>query len=357
MKQRILIIGPFPDPLHGCSLANKVLKRGLLKKGHAVDFINMATNLSEEIGTFSFKKVWHALKKYFSIYKVFSSDNVYLTPGQSFLGVVKYAPFILIARMFRKTIVFHVHGNHLWKEYKQASKFKKKIMQFLIGSSNKGIVLSPSLEKNLTPFLPKTKIHSVFNFAEDYLHTPDITKNFDSLRVVYLSNLMTEKGIFDLLKALTLLKTKGIHFEAKLAGGIDSNTSERVFENLEDLGGCVEYLGLVKGSEKKELLAWGNVFVFPTYYHSEGQPIALLEAMATGNVIVTTRHAGIPDILTEENAFFIDTKSPEQISETLQKFETNREEFIFKSNFNLTDATKYSEEHYVNSILEVINAE
>ncbi|WP_415897576.1 glycosyltransferase family 4 protein [Neptuniibacter sp. QD57_21] len=356
MKKSILIIGPFPDPLHGCSLANEVLKRGLLKREYAVEIIDMATSLSEDIGSFSFKKAAYALKNYLSIYKVFRADIIYLTPGQSFLGIVKYSLFILAARMLGKEIVFHVHGNYLWQEYEKSNGIKKKLIKFLIGSSSKGIVLSPSLEKNLSPFLPRSKIFSVFNFAENYLHAPSITKKFDRLRVVYLSNLMTEKGIFDLLEALRLLKSKGVYFEAKLAGGIDPNIADRVFENIQELGCNVRYLGLVKGIEKKELLTWGNVFVFPTYYRSEGQPIALLEAMTTGNSIITTKHAGIPDILCDQNAFFVDIKSPEQINETLQKFEHNRKEFILKSDFNLHEAAKYTEDHYVYSILEVVNA-
>ena len=39
--------------------------------------------------------------------------------------------------------------------------------------------------------------------------------------------------------------------------------------------------------------------MLPTYYKMEGQPISILEAMATGNVILTTRHAGIPDVVTD----------------------------------------------------------
>jgi hypothetical protein len=40
----------------------------------------------------------------------------------------------------------------------------------------------------------------------------------------------------------------------------------------------------------------------------EGQPISILEAMGLGNVIVTTKHAGIPDVCGNKNAVFVDKK-------------------------------------------------
>jgi glycosyltransferase involved in cell wall biosynthesis len=356
MIKKILIIGPFPNPVHGCSLANEILSRGLAKKSTPYQTIDMSTDFSEEIGSFSFKKALHAFKQYLSIFKVFRSDVVYLTPGQSFFGVLKYAPFILLARLLRKQIIFHVHGNHLWKEFELTRKFKQRIMRFLIRSSTKGIVLSPSLKKNLNHFLLDEKIYPVYNFAEDFLHNPTLVKDFDNLRIIYLSNLMTEKGILDLLEALEILKTQGVIFKAHLAGAIALETKSLILDKISKLGDSAEYLGTVHGEQKKQLLDWGNTFVFPTFYHSEGQPIALIEAMATGNTIITTKHAGIPDLLTEENAFFVSKKSPNQIAEVLASFYSNNQDFKSKSEFNLKNSKRYTEEAYVNNILEVIDA-
>ena len=40
-----------------------------------------------------------------------------------------------------------------------------------------------------------------------------------------------------------------------------------------------------------------DVFVLLTRYPNEGQPISILEAMGNGMVVITTDHAGIPDIV------------------------------------------------------------
>ena len=39
------------------------------------------------------------------------------------------------------------------------------------------------------------------------------------------------------------------------------------------------------------------IFALPTRYPNEGQPISIIEAMGSGMFIITTDHAGIPDVV------------------------------------------------------------
>ena len=116
---------------------------------------------------------------------------------------------------------------------------------------------------------------------------------------------MKEKGIIPLLKALKNLELSNIKYHAKIAGNIDEKFSKEIFKLLDALE-HTDYIGIVNGEAKKNLLEWGNVFVLPTFYKMEGQPISILEAMATKNVVVTTNHAGILDIFKDKvNGFLV----------------------------------------------------
>ena len=117
-------------------------------------------------------------------------------------------------------------------------------------------------------------------------------KDLKAIRVIFLSNLIPEKGIYQLLEALDVLNSNNIPFQAKVAGHIPNGHQELIekMNNIKNL----EYVGIVKDRAKIDLLSWGNVFCLPTYYSMEGQPISILEAMGFGNVIITTKHAGIP---------------------------------------------------------------
>lgn len=331
----ILILGPFPEPTTGVSLANKVV-HDILKEqpNYKVSVINTSySRFDEAIGKFSFHKLFFNLSFYPKGYKILYNKIIYITPGQTFFGVIKYAAFILLGAILQREIIIHVHGNHLGNEYKTLKGIKKKIFYYLISKTTKGIVLSDSLKGNLTPFISKEKVKVLPNFAEDYLVESEEGKSFEKLQIVYLSNLMEEKGIFDLLDALTLLEENNILYEARIAGAIDHIQQEEIKEKLSKLKNT-HYIGIVKGDAKKDVLQWGTIFVLPTYYKMEGQPISILEAMATGNAILTTRHAGIPDIVTEKNGRFFEKKNPESIYDTFVYFDKHKDELSKISQYN-----------------------
>jgi len=87
------------------------------------------------------------------------------------------------------------------------------------------------------------------------------------------------------------------------------------------------------------LLRDADLFLFPTRYLGENQPVNLIEAMAFGLPIVTTRWRSIPEMLPENYAGLVDPKSPHQIADALRLVaagdftETLRE--LFLRNFTL----------------------
>ncbi|OIQ31056.1 MAG: hypothetical protein BM564_02250 [Bacteroidetes bacterium MedPE-SWsnd-G2] len=349
-----------PEPTTGVSLANKVVFDYLPQLSQfKIEAINTSFDkFDEDLGKFSFSKFIFYLKQNLYCYKIFNSDIIYLTPGQTFFGVLKYAVFILLARLLNKQIVVHIHGNHIGNEFHSLTGLKKKIFKALVSKSNKGIVLSESLTGNMTPFINSKSIYVLYNFVEDFLfEKPKAYKEEDSsvLRIVYLSNLMEEKGILDLLGGLKLLEEKGIAYEAKIAGAIDKKQETQLLRKMASLKGT-EYIGIVKGDQKKELLYWSNVFVLPTFYAMEGQPISILEAMATGNVILTTEHAGIPDVFKDEvNGFYVAKRSGKSIYDQLEFLSNNEQDIQRISEHNVIEAnSKYKVNVFINKFVKII---
>ncbi len=323
---KVLIIGPFPKPISGVSLANKIVNDILSSSNeYKASIINTSYPVFEDkIGSFSIKKMMFFLLLNFKSFKILKNDIIYITPGQTFYGVLKYAIFIFLASIFKKELIIHVHGNYLGREYQQLKGFKKRVFYNLISRFQKGIVLSDSLKNNLLPFIGKNKIYSIYNFAEEYLYSKEKKVDNSMLKIVYLSNLMEEKGIFILLEALEKLQRKGIAYEARIAGNIDLSLKSIILNKIESLK-STKYIGVVKGDSKKELLNWSNIFVLPTFYKMEGQPISILEALATKNVIISTEHAGIPDIIkNEEQGFLIKKQCSESLVNVILKLDKNK---------------------------------
>lgn len=321
--KKVLLIGPLPEPTTGVSLANQVVSSVLKNEGYNVTEVNTSFSyLDEELGVFSFKKLWHNLKYNTQAFKVFSNHIIYFTPGQTFFGVLKYAVFIVFAALSRKRIIIHIHGNHLGTAYHQMTGLKRWVTKKLMSLSSDGIVLSESLKPNLTPFLDEKNVHILPNFAQEYLKT-DITKDYASPRFIYLSNLMQEKGIIIFLKALLELQNQNVSYQAQIGGAVTKEMWMQVKPLLLQLKN-VDYKGVVMGEEKKALFEWGNVFVLPTYYKMEGQPISILEAMATGSLIITTTQGGIPDIIKNgEQGLFVEKQNVEDLVLKMKSIASN----------------------------------
>lgn len=357
--KKILIIGPFPEPTTGVSLANKVVS-GILgeEQDYVVTNLNTSFNkFDEKIGEFSWDKLFFNLKFSLSIFKIFGKDVIYITPGQTFFGVAKYFLFFILPWLLGKEIIFHVHGNHLGKEYSQLSGIKKKVFHFILSRAKKGIVLSKSLTCNVTPFVPENGVFVLNNFAQDFKVFSNLEPTLDKkgLRIIFLSNLMKEKGINDLLEALLVLESKGIKYEAKIAGNIDAENKEYVKSKLDKLKNT-EYIGVVHGQDKVNLLSWGNVFVLPTYYQMEGQPISILEAMASKCIVVTTNHAGIPDVISNNvHGLFVEKQDPDSIVEVMETIIAKKKQFDAMGNSNREEyLIKYTVEVFGENLLQIL---
>ena len=360
---RILLIGPLPNPTTGVSLANQIVVDNLHSQSDfSIRFINTSFyKFDENLGAFSLSKFFFNLKLALYSYKILKSDIVYITPGQTFFGVLKYGFFITLTSLLNKQLITHIHGNYLGKEYRNLKGIKKKIFKILLNKTSKGIVLSESLIDNMSPFIKDEHIHVLYNFVENYLFVDreDINRKLanPTPRIIFLSNLMEEKGIFELLEAFNILEAEGFEYKAQIAGNIDAkhvHKTEKLFKSLKH----VDYVGVVSGNQKKTLLLWGNIFILPTYYEMEGQPISILEAMATGNVVLTTNHAGIPDVFKDAvNGYYVDKKSPVDIASKI-KMTTRNTTLANKIRVenHLTAKTKYRVDNFIENMVKIFKA-
>ena len=357
-QNKTILIGPLPNPVTGLSIANELALSTLNPTGRPLLSINTSPkHFSEKLGRFNLISLLHFTLNYLEIYKIFFVSKVYYTPGQTFFGVLKYAPFVLFSKFLGKEIIVHIHGNYVAKQYEKLDGLQKRIFRKILSYSNKGIVLSKTLHNNLSPFIAKENVFVLPNFYNKQLTEQPVEKAFSELKICYLSNLMNEKGVFFFLEALEELNAKGISFKATIAGHIEQSQQEILLNKMSQIEGIM-YKGLVRGEEKSQMLQEANVFVLPTFYRMEGLPISIIEAMATGNVIITTNHGAIPDLITEgENGFLIKKKSADAIVEKLLFLVENPSKAKEISNNNILKAKRsFTSEKFSEKLLNILDA-
>jgi len=115
------------------------------------------------------------------------------------------------------------------------------------------------------------------------------------LRVVCVGRLVPAKGQMVLLEALAELAARGHEARLELIG--DGPMREALERATRDLGveEHVVLLGALGHPEVIERLRGADILCLPSF--AEGVPIALMEAMALGLPVLTTRVMGIPELV------------------------------------------------------------
>lgn len=302
-KKKICFIAQFPPPMHGLAKAVDTLYNSSLANEFDFEKINITNN-----------KIF--LKNLISILKS-DADLFYFVISQSIGGNIRDLIILKAIECKRKKCLIHLHGGYFRKLLDNDMNVLQKKLNIKALKKLEGvIVLSPILRKIFEGIVDEKKIHTVANCVDDQFLMSDeeFNRKLKEQRkkkiknVLYLSNFIKEKGYPEVLELAKLEKERcgnggerKLHFD--FAGKFFNTEDEKYFFDFiknNELENFVTYHGVVSGDKKRELLKRGDIFILLTCYHIEGQPISILEAMGNGMMIVTTDHAGIPDIVRDE---------------------------------------------------------
>ena len=139
------------------------------------------------------------------------------------------------------------------------------------------------------------------------------------IRALYIAHCTRDKGVFDALESVALFNRENSTFRIHLtvAGSFLKETEEQEFRSrieAPDLAQAVTYAGFAGGEAKQRLFEENDFLCFPTFYIAEGLPVNLIEAMAFGMTVVTTRWRSIPEILPADYPGFVEPHQPGQIA-------------------------------------------
>jgi glycosyltransferase involved in cell wall biosynthesis len=322
--KKICFIAQFPPPIHGLSKAVDTLYNSKLAQEFDFEKIDITDN----------KKI---ISNIISI-KRSKADLFYFTISQTRGGNLR--DLIILKAVGNRPCLVHLHGGYYRKLVDELPKWQRNANYKAIKKLSGAIVLGPSLKDIFKDMLPENRIFTVPNCVDDeyLISDEEFNEKINTVnqrkikQVLYLSNFIYSKGYPDVLKMAKIEKERGgdKRFHFNFAGKFFQESEEDFFwkyikdNELEDY---VSYHGIVSGNKKRELLKLCDIFCLLTTYPNEGQPISILEAMGNGMVVVTTNHAGIPDLVTDGvNGVVVDKSNiePDNIFIKLQRI-TNYE--------------------------------
>jgi glycosyltransferase involved in cell wall biosynthesis len=130
--------------------------------------------------------------------------------------------------------------------------------------------------------------------------------------IVFLGRLSKRKGVDELLDALAHPRMKGLSWKAVLAGDgpIDEYRRRAAELGLSDL---VEMPGWLSARATKALCARAGILVLPSY--AEGMAMAMIEGLAHGLPVVTTRVGAHEEVITDgQNGIFVRVGDPDDLA-------------------------------------------
>jgi glycosyltransferase involved in cell wall biosynthesis len=153
----------------------------------------------------------------------------------------------------------------------------------------------------------------------------------DQLNIVSVGAATFLKDHLTMLRAIKILKKMKIPFKLTLIGlkiwGEDYTYRNIVeFINFNGLHEHIKIIDKVERSTMPYYLGQNNVFLITSI--AEGLPVSVLEAMASGLIVVATRHGGTEDVMTEDTGYLVEIKNHQKIAEKL--FEIYRGKKLFE---------------------------
>lgn len=370
---KLLVFAHTPPPLHGQSYMVQLMLEGLggdhrhRRPGqtapgdaHGIQCYHVNTRLSqrlEDIGSFRGAKLLRllvfCLEAVWCRFRYGVTSFYYIpAPGKS-SALYRDWMVLLICRPFFKRIVLHWHAAGLGKWLETSVQMRARAITYhLARQADLSMVLSrynvadaekllprrvrvvsngipdpcPEFRQRILPrrharFAAREKLLLRRELAAEDYH--DTGGDPQTVKVLFLAHCMEEKGLFDAMQAVVLANRTLCEQESPvrmklLAAGTFVTAEERArFEQLTqdpEFQSAVEYLGFVSGEGKERALEQADLFCFPTYYLGENQPVNLIEAMAFGLPIVTTRWRSLPEMLPADYPGLVSIRSPGKIA-------------------------------------------
>lgn len=217
---------------------------------------------------------------------------------------------LFAALVWRRPIVLHVHGSS-FDEFLAVDSLPIQLLQSAVfRASDVVVALSDGWADVLEGHVDPGKVTVLHNAVDASEYDPSFSVS--PVRLSFVSNHIERKGISELVDAVEQLAEETA-VDVTIAG---KGPQSHLAEDLAESHPGVEYVGYVSEERKREILDESTVYVLPTY--AEGVPIAILEAMAGGNAVVSTDVGGIPSVVDEDNGVLVDPGDADALADALR---------------------------------------
>jgi glycosyltransferase involved in cell wall biosynthesis len=263
------------------------------------------------------KFIWTIITK-----KKITSALIFTSDGVSFL---EKGLMVQIGSLFGKKTILAPRSGYIIKQLE--NKYFRKYASLVFSKANI-VVCQGTNWKQLFESLVSEKKKSNFvvipNWVDSSLYNlPRLSdsRNNHNIKLLYLGWITKDKGVFDLIEAIKLIRLQVPNLKVIMCGDGDDRIELEDIIERQGLASYFTFRGWVKHEEKLELLANCDFFVLPS--HAEGFPNSVLEAMASGLPIITTKVGAVEDLVNDTNGILVDSHDVISLSSAILQLYEN----------------------------------
>jgi glycosyltransferase involved in cell wall biosynthesis len=244
--------------------------------------------------------LWAALS--FAAILLFDRPAVVHLHMASYGSFVRKATLAAYARLLGVPVVLHVHGAEFHTFHERSPRAMRAWIRATLSGAAAVLALGDRWADRLRRIAPAATVIVVPN-AVAPIGTAAEPDDGEPAHVVFLGEIGDRKGTFTLLDAWAKMAVE-VNCPARLtiAGNGEFERAERRIAEL-GIAASVDLRSWLGPAEVAELLGSAQLLCLPS--RDEGQPMAVLEAMANGLCVVASDVGGIPDLLAQHSGVLI----------------------------------------------------
>lgn len=353
-QKRILITAPSLDVKENVSGISSLVSDIIQSSQYSLAHFKMGSRDGLK------KNVAWALNQVLVYFKIIKTsftrrfDIVHLNMGLEKFSIVRDGiAFFFWKKIFGKKVILHVHGGY-YLMHAPESRMIAFMLRKAFYNADRIIVLS-EIERDILSARYGELSFEVFPNAVNtqVLESAPRKYNQQKLKFLFLGRINKSKGIYSISQCLPMLTDYFDRFSLEIYGAgpdlRDWLESLKAFPSLD-----FEYKGVTGGNEKWKILQQADVFLLPSL-HSEGMPVAMLEAMAAGCVVMVSDVASVRAVINESNGILLPVDQPVVLAEkikdiidgryTIDRIGANAQQYI-RSNLSVSGYVKKLDQLY-----------
>lgn len=310
---------------------------------------------SKSIPNFKFISTYHNKNIFYNIFYYFRSVLKFIIKlstdrdikiihlhSASRGSFLRKSVIIVIAKVFKKKTVMHMHGGEFKIFYQHSGRFQF-LIRYVLNAADELVCLSDEW-KNYFDSITQKKQSVVLNNPVIFPGKIAENKITFPLNILFLNHVTTKKGVFDVVDVFIKNKSwlKGT-FKLVIAGageGVEKLQATLAEDKDPDF---IEFKGWISGKDKENLLQNSHIFILTSY--NEGLPMSILEAMSYGKPVIATKVGGIPRIVQPgENGWLVEAGDISALKDIFEEIKSNLPALPIFSRNSLRIVQDYSPE-------------